>query len=314
MLTALTCSGVNGWRVSLYRSLGVAAAACLTPQTARAECLGNGCYDGLVLILVLAAVAVLGAIVLALVLLPKRWRRIVLWGLGILVAASLIVPAVSELLQRRHLRAMEAREVVGQPPVLATRTPLIIADEGSCEMTTCAAVLLGMGDAGAFALPMSLADNLELSDPLVLSDLPLQHWTRDADQGGRPVVRTLDADGRTAAAEAIDYLVVTRAYYLSHTGPFDDALRSHASWQSLDEDVTLRFAMAPLSKVSGSFVFKDLTFDLVDLWSLRLRYGAPLYLGGVRDPVNTVAGRDTIAAALCPQTVDDWDCVNWLYD
>lgn len=314
VLTALDLQRCWGWLVSRYWTLGVAAAAFLTPGAARAECLGGGCYDGLVLIVVLAVLAVLGAIGFILVRLPRRWRRIMLWGLGILVAANLLVPSVSELLQARHLRAMEAREIVGQPPVLATRTPLIIAEEGSCDMTTCGAVLLGMGEAGAFVLPMNLVETLELSGPLVLSDLPLQHWKRDAENGGQPVVRMLDSAERKAAADAIDYLVLTRAYYLSNTGPFDDALRSHASWRNLGDDVTLRLAMAPLPKGAGSLAFVDLSFDLVDLWSLRARYGAPLFLGRSHDPVNSVAGFDSIAAAICPQAADDWDCRDWLHN
>lgn len=301
------------WGDFLSRYWSLVAALCLLPQAARAECLGGGCYDGLVAILFLVAFAVIGLFVLLLVFLPRRWRRFLLWGAGALVAANLIVPMVSAALQSRHLRAMEAREVVGQPPVLATRTPLLIAYEDNCEMTTCGAALLGMGEAGAFVLPMHLAETLDLTGPLVLSDLPLQHWTRASQYDGRPVVRMLNAAERKAAADAIDYLVFTRPYYLSGTGPFDDALRNHATWRGVGENVTLRFAMAPLPKGAGIFAFRDLSFDLVDLWSLRQRYGAPLFLGLWHEPVNSVAGFDTIAAALCPQAPQEGDCRDWLH-
>lgn len=311
VLTAPDVQRLQGAFVSRYWSLVVAL--CLAPQAARAECLGGGCYDGLVLILLLAALAVIGAIVLLLVVLPRRWRRVLLWGMGALVAANLIVPKVSDALQTRHLKAMEALEIVGQLPVLGTRTPLIFAYDDSCEMTTCGAALLAMGEAGAFALPMSLAETLDLTGPLVLSDLPLQHWKRTSQYDGRPVVRVLNAAERKAAAEAIDYLVFTRPFYLSSTGPFDDALRSHATWRDLGENVTLRLAMAPLQKGSGTFAFQDLSFDLVDLWSLRQSLGAPLFLGRWHDPVNTVAGIDAIADALCPQAPEGWDCRDWLW-
>jgi hypothetical protein len=211
------------------------------------------------------------------------------------------------------MRAMEAREIVGQLPVLATRTPLIIAYAGSCEMTTCGAVLLSMGAAGAYVLPMDIAETRVLSGPLVLSELPLEHWTRDSQYGGQPRVRVLDAAERKVAADAIDYVIFTRAYHLTEPGPFDELLRRNPTWQDLGEDVTLRLAMAPLPKGVGRVVFAELAFDLVDLWSLRKRYAAPLFTGRWIEPSNSLAGTETVAAAVCPQDLDDWDCRRWLY-
>ena len=92
---------------------------------ARAECLGS-CLDDMAAALAsIAAYGVIG-IVLLVMLIRAKWRRAGLWGLGIVTVLAVGVPLISQAWVGWKLSRMEAREIAGEPPALATRTPLLI--------------------------------------------------------------------------------------------------------------------------------------------------------------------------------------------
>jgi hypothetical protein len=69
----------------------LAGMAAFAPTTAQAECLGQGCYDGLVWLLLGIAVIALGLIVTLIVLLVKRKFMAALILAGVCTAFLLVV-------------------------------------------------------------------------------------------------------------------------------------------------------------------------------------------------------------------------------
>ncbi|MFN3992032.1 MAG: hypothetical protein ACK4IU_03885 [Tabrizicola flagellatus] len=143
---------------------------------ARAECLGACANDLLAALVSILVYALIGIVLLVMLIRPK-WRRAGLWGLGLSVLLALGPPAVSQGWQAWKLRAVEAREVVGDPPSLAQRKPLLIAPRPYCRDEVCGEVLRRRGQGPVYVVPGEALTGMDLSGPVALADLPLETWS-----------------------------------------------------------------------------------------------------------------------------------------
>lgn len=281
---------------------------------ARAECLGQGCYDGLVT--ALAAIVLYGliAIVVLVMLIRRKWRRAGLKTLAVVLLLALGVPFLSQSWQGLRSWSMTGREVAGTPPPMAGRVPLLIADKSRCHHDACEAVLHGRQGSGVFALPLDALARLEPGQPLVLADLPLEHWSIREPGHAEPSSRWLSLEERQAAAETIDYIVIAgRPFYLSEPGPIEAALGGHPALQDLARHEIVKLAMAAVGP-GGTVDLTSLRFDILDLWLVHEALGYPLAVGNLRGPRNPVAGLDRAAQALCPSFdgTGEWTCRDML--
>lgn len=270
----------------------------------QAECIGDGCYDGLAIFLLAVLVYGLIGIVLLIMLLVRKWRRAGLRGLVLVLALAIGVPLLSQAWQRVQVWWTETAEVLGQPPAMTTRVPLLIAPEWGCREDLCAALLQGRGAGGVYALPLEALEGLDMTAPLALADLPLEQWAEG--KGGQPRQRKLGEAERSAVAARIDYLIIaTRPYYQRSPGVLEAGM-------GLGQEVLLRLAMAPLQAGQGSLHLAELEFDVLDLTSMRAALGIPLVPGNWQTLWDDPLAPDLVARSLCGNGAvePDWFCVN----
>jgi hypothetical protein len=251
-----------------------------------------------------AIYAVIG-IVLLVMLIRAKWRRTGLWGLGIVAVLAVGVPLISQGWQAWKLYRMERREVVGTVPDLSGKTLLYIAPGGDCLYTACEAVLGRRGSSGAFVLTLDALAGLDLSQPLVLADLPLEHWARPGAAGYAARRRVLGLDERHAVAGRIDYLIVSGwASYRAEPGPLEAALRQNPALDAMGQGEIVTLLMAPLAPGKTSLSFADLRFDLLDLSLTNRALAIPLAPMNDAVAANSAAGADVAIRAFCPRTGD----------
>jgi hypothetical protein len=279
------------------------------PEAAAAECL-SGCLDGLVSLLVSAAVYVAIGIGLLVMVLRKPWRRAGLWALGGVLAVAVGFPLASQAWQAWQVRAMERREVLGEPPAMTARTPLLIANPDGCIAYACSVVLAGRGAQETYLVPLDAVQALDLTGPVALADLPIEVWTLFAPDAAEPRMRTLSVAERQAAVARIDYVIIVETpYYLSEPGAFEAGLRSNPDFADLSNATLLAFAMAPVPQ-GGVLSLGELRFDILDLWHGDGAFAVPLAPGNWAAADNSFAGLEAAVRALCPQPGDevDWFC------
>lgn len=292
----------------------LAGLVCTQALPARSECLGQGCYDGLVTALAALVLYGLIAIVVLVMLIRRKWRRVGLKTLAVVLLLALGLPFLSQSWQGLRSWSMTGREVAGTPPPLAGRVPLLIADKSRCHHDACEAVLHGRQDTGVLALPLAALARLEPGQPLVLADLPLEHWSIPEPGHAEPGSRWLSVEDRHAAAETIDYLIIAgRPFYLSEHGPIEAVLGRHPALQGLGRHEIVHLAMAPVAP-GGTVDLAALRFDILDLWLVHEALGYPLAVGNLWGPRNPVAGLDQAAQALCPSLdgTGQWTCRDML--
>lgn len=276
----------------------------LLVSPARAECTGGGCYDGLAQLLqAVLAYGLIGIVLLVLLIVP-RWRRTGVRGLMLVLAIAVGVPLVSQAWQSIQRWWMETGEVLGQPPRMSLRTPLLIAPEWGCRDDLCAAVLMGQGARGVVALRLEALAGRDMAEPLVLADLPLERWTEGA--GGEPRQRRLTAAEKAEALAQIDYVILTdKSLYQDGSSPLEAGL-------GLAETAHLRLAMAPLPVGSDRLDLKVLAFDVLDLDSRHRALGIPLAPGNWGTLWSDPLDPDLVARSLCGRGADEpeWTCLN----
>jgi hypothetical protein len=279
------------------------------PEPAAAECL-NRCLDGLVTLLVFTALYVVIGIVLLVMILRKPWRRAGLWALAGVLAVAVGFPLASQAWQAWQVRAMERREVVGEPPAITARTPLLLANPDGCMAYACSAVLAGRGERETYLVPLDAVLALDLTGPVALADLPIEVWTQSAPDAAVPRVRALSAAERQGAAAEIDYVIIAETpFYLSEPGALEAGLRSNPDFADLSSATFLAFAMAPLPP-SGVLSLGELRFDILDLWHADSAFAVPLAPGNHASADNSFPALETAVRALCPQPGGevDWAC------
>ena len=280
---------------------------------ARAECLGS-CLDDMAAALAsIAAYGVIG-IVLLVMLIRAKWRRAGLWGLGIVTVLAVGVPLISQAWVGWKLSRMEAREIAGEPPALATRTPLLITPDEYCTDNACEAALRGRGPAGVYVVLTRTLDGMDLAQAIPLADLPLEFWGQTS-AGGAIQRRVLTAEERQAAAGRIDYLVVTSwPYYPSDQGPIEAALQSNPdhSGIGIGSGVAVRLLLAPLDPAQGALALSMLRPDVLDLSLASRALGLPLAPRNTKGAGNSPAGVEASARAICPALDPSGNCISLL--
>jgi hypothetical protein len=274
----------------------------MSPSPLLAECTSGGCYDGIANFLLSVAAYGLIGIVLLVMLAVGKWRRAGLRGLALVAALAIGVPLLSLGWQRVQLWWMERGEVLGVLPRMSERTPLLIAEDWTCESGLCAAVLQGQGPAGVTALPVEALEGRDMASGLTLADLPLERWSRGAE--GILQRRTLGEAERAAAARDIDYLILSQVtWYGSVSGPLERGL-------DLGKGVLLRLAMAPVDMGSGRVSLRELDYDYRDLVLIRAALGIPLAPGNWTTIWNDALAPDAVAQSLCggDGAKPDWTC------
>lgn len=270
----------------------------------RAECTGGGCYDGLAQFLQAVLAYGLISIVLLVMLIVPRWRKTGFRGLLLVLALAVGVPLLTQAWQRAQLWWMEAGEVLGQPPRMVLRTPLLVAPHEGCRDDLCAAVVMGGGEDGVYALRLAALAGRDMAQPLALADMPLEVWTTGA--GGETRRRGLTPAERTKALSRIDYVILTdRSFYLREPGPLEAGL-------GLDAKVFLRLAMAPLQAGAETLDLRTLEFDVLDLTSRHVALGIPLAPGNWGTVWSDPLDPDLVARSLCSQgnAEPDWTCLD----
>ena len=290
----------------------MAAVAVALPSPAMAECLSPYCYAGLEALIASVLIYGLLALVLLVMLARRKWRR----AGGVLLAVALVlavgVPLVSQGWRAWKLYAMEWREVLGTLPDIDTRVPLLIAQQTQCDYGACMSVLAGAGARGVTVLPPAVLEGLDLSQPIDLAQVPLEHWAITS--GSSTTKRVLSAEDRQAVVARIDYVIITASpFYLSRPGPVEAALVLNPGFSGLGSGEILRLGMAPLPS-TGRLSVADLQFDLADLWLADQALGLPLAPLNWRSSGNTNPGAEAAAQALCPLSggAPDWGCLNAL--
>lgn len=296
--------------MSAGRWIGLGLA--LAPLPAQAECMG-GCLDGLVAALASMAVYALIGIVLLVMLIRAKWRRAGLWSLAVVAGLALGVPLASQAWVGWQLRSVEARELVGTPPPMTGRVPLLITPDGNCQYSACEAVLLGRGAAGAYVVSLWALDGLDLTQPVALADVPLEHWALSVPGQGEAPRRVLTAEERRLAAGQIDYLILTSWPYRV-TGPerMDIAVQGNPALKGAGQDAVIRLALAPLEPGAGTFNLKAIRFDLLDLTLARRPLAIPLAPLNDQEAGNTPVGLEVAAKAICPDAGLLSDCLSLL--
>jgi len=278
---------------------------------ARAECLGS-CLDDMVAALAsIAAYGVIG-IVLLVMLIRAKWRRAGIWGLGITALLAIGVPLVSQAWLGWALKRMEAREILGEPPALISRTPLLITPDQYCSYDACEAVLRGRGAAGAYVILTPALDGMDLTQAVSLVDLPLEFWAQPsvADDIRRSV---LTLEERREAAARIDYLVATaRPFYPSDPGPIEAGLRMNPEMSGMGSGAAVRLLLAPLDPGQGALNLTTLRPDILDLSLVDLALAIPLAPRNDRDADNSPAGLEAAVRAICPASDPSGNCVSLL--
>ncbi len=277
----------------------------------RAECMGS-CMDGIIGALV--AMLVYGGIgiVVLVMLIRAKWRG---GGVKLLIATLVIafgVPLISQGWQAWRVHQMESREVAGQPRALAAHVPLLV-DDGYyvCGYGPCAPVLWSMSETGAYGLPFTALEGLDLTKPIPLADLPLELWQYPTDGTGVIRARPLTAAERQEAATRIDYLVLARqTLYADDTAPVETALRQSPGLADLRDDELVHLVMAPLS--GGKLALPELEFDVLDLTLFSKALAFPLAPYNTQSPANEVASGDALLQMFCPAdgAMEVWNCQN----
>jgi hypothetical protein len=305
----LRCSSLSvrrreaeGARGGSATGLAAGLVCAMSPGPLLAECTGGGCYDGIAAFLISVALyGLIGSVLLVMIAVGK-WRRAGLRGLALVAALAIGVPLLSLGWQRVQLWWMERGEVLGVLPRMSERTPLLIAEDWTCESGLCAAVLQGQGAAGVMAVPIEALEGLDPASDLVLADLPLEQWFRRPD--GILQRRTLGEAERAEAARDIDYLILSQVtWYGSTSGALERGL-------DLGEGALLRLAMAPLDKGSGRVSLRELDYDYRDLVLTRAALGIPLAPGNWTTVWNDALAPDAVAQSLCgvAGAEPDWAC------
>lgn len=272
------------------------------PAPVLAECTSGGCYDGIAAFLLSLALYGLVGIVLLVMIAVGKWRRTGLRGLTLVAALAVGVPLVSLAWQRMQLWWMESGEVLGELPKMADRSPLLIAEDWTCESALCSAVLLGRGVDGVTALPIGALEGREDLSDLPLIELPLEQWTKG--EGGILRRRVLSETERAQVAGEIDYLILsTPTWYRSGPGPLERGL-------GLDDGVLLRLAMAPVAPGTGRIDLQELDPDYLDLVLVRAALAIPLAPGNWTTVWNEALAPEVVAQSLCGRGAagPDWEC------
>ncbi len=263
-----------------------------------AECLGQGCYDGIgnaIASLVIYLGLLIAAIVLAL---RRKWR-----GLGrylvVVFVVAIGVPLASQYWMAWKVAAMLGREVQGNPPKISETVPLLVADEDDCYHGACEMVLAQAGDAGVFVLSIDSLTGLDLSQPLDLASLPLHRWIGPGNNGYDIRDLPLPPDEVQAAAARIDYLIITRRRWSGAQSAVEQALIHNRRLEGLRSSEEVTLAMAPLPK-GGPLSFAELQFDLLDLQMNDRTLGLPLAIDYWESAHNSNPGAEVAARAICP--------------
>lgn len=286
-------------------------ALLVTAGPGGAECLGS-CLDGLVAALVSMLVYGVVGIVLLVMLIRAKWRRAGLWGLGIVAVLAVGVPLISQAWLGWKLSRMEAREIVGEPPALTTRMPLLVTPDEYCSDNACEAVLRGRGAAGVYVVLTPALEGRDLPGTVSLSDLPLEFWAQTS-VAGNIRRRVLTAEERREAAERIDYLVVTTwPYHPSDPGPIEAALQMNPAVSGMAKGAAVRLLLTPLDAGQGELTLTTLRPDILDLSLADLALAIPLAPRNTRDADNRPAGLEEAAQAICPALDPSGNCVSLL--
>jgi len=275
----------------------------------RAECLGPTCYEGLAA-LILGVVGYGFLALLILILLARvKWRKAGGVLLAAVVALAVGVPLLTQGWQAWKLLRMQSREVVGSPPAITERVPLMIVFDSDCYNDLCAAVVRGRGRPGVYVVRDEALRGLDLTQPLLLADLALEQWAEVPGQDRPPRTRLLSPDQRKVAAERIDYvIIVAQGVSRSDPGAIEAAI------PGIGEGDLLRFAMAPLDPAGGVVSLPGLRFDLLDISLAGRVLALPLIPYNWHYATNSTVGEDVAAQALCPTADGKGEeiCRNWL--
>jgi hypothetical protein len=267
----------------------------------QAECIGPDCYDGLAAVVLGVLGYVFLALAIAVMLIRHQWRGAGFKLLATVVVVAMSVPLMSQAWHAWKRFSMERREVVGQPPEMSGRVPLLIMLDPDCYGDACAALLFQRGNSGAYVLPSKALNGVDLTQPLRLSDLALEQWAAVAGQDTTPRRRTLSPAERQAAAARMDYLViVSQPYPQAKLGPIEAALRTNPALGGMRAGEIVHLALAPIDPAQGQVSFADLQFDLLDLSLSAVALAFPLAPYHWQPMTNTTAGSDLVARSFCP--------------
>lgn len=296
------------------------AALTILGGTAQAECVSAACNRQITIFFWMVAGFGLLAVVILIMLFRAKWRRTGLWLLAAAMAVFAGIPLAQQGWMDMQQAAMERREILGQPPAMAERTPLVIAQAWGCRADACEAALRGRGDKGLYVVLRLALEGLDPVKPLAVADLPISHVTF-AGEGKDPVQRVLTPAERQKVAGEIDYVILVGPvldgyrydpFALATTGALDPLLAGNPAVAGLGERAFVQLAMAPVEK--GVLAFAELRLDLLELWFFGNKLGLPLGPDNWVQMQNDRATNPLAAQSLCPM-VDgepDWFCTSVL--
>lgn len=275
---------------------------------ARAECLGDCGYGGLIAIVLLAGLAVLALVIFVMIKLGIGW--LIKWIVGATVLAVAIPPAILGYRHAHKQWLFEKLDHVGIVPRLADRTPLVIlgGDLRNCP-DPLERYVRAWAKEGVLAVTMWKVEGVDFARPVRIADLPLERHVGGQSAGDDPDydgpykgysyhVRKLSAEDRARAAAEIDYVVIAQC---SQSHELFDVFATLPALQSDAERFYVELAFAPVEKGSGLLSVRDLKFDLLDLRYLGVTRGFLFANSRVGGQNSVPYDPAMLEAALCPK-------------
>lgn len=256
-------------------------------------------FDGLGQALALFALASILYLALAIALVTlavtrNKKRFWVVAATGVII--TLVLPAIDSALLAWQERRVANAEIRRPPPDLRDKQVLFINPTSDCNRGLCAAMMVLRGETPMWGLSPDAVAELDLTQPVDLTKLPLQQYAPEPG-GFRSYFARPAPTG--AARPEFDYVIIAQSpFYRSRAGAVEAALTQMPSGTLLGDKLLLQALAAPLS--DQILDLGALAPDYLSFYVPRSAFAPPLF------PENTTYG--TSITYEWREDRKDWFC------